>query len=305
MNFRELLQRTLHVGSIYGLNQIINTPTRVTNRSASLIDVVYTTHAESVIEHGCVHTSISDHFLVYTIRKVHSKKEKHSSTTVSFRSFKNFDKKDFQEMLNTASWPDFDDITDINELWNKWKLIFSDMANKAAPQKNVRLRNVSHVWLSKDIKNLMIKRDYVHNKFLNLKKKLTYDNIEQETLCNELWNEYKMLRNKVNISMKDCKATYYKTAIEKYSGNAGKMWKCLSSLLPSKKKSLPYHFSIDNQLCSDNFTIANSFNTYFINSIMSLSNNDRQSIIDNVQSTACPHSFDFTPVNEDYVEKII
>ena len=38
---------------------------------------------------------------------------------------------------------------------------------------------------------------------------------------------------------------------------------------------------------------------------MSLSNNDRQSIIDNVQSTACTHSFDFTPVNEDYVEKII
>ena len=102
--------------STYGLNQIINTPTRVTNRSASLIDAVYTTHAESVIEHGCVHTSISDNFLVYTIRKVHSKKEKHSSTTVSFRSFKNFDKKDFQEMLTTASWPDFDDITGINEL---------------------------------------------------------------------------------------------------------------------------------------------------------------------------------------------
>ena len=113
---------------------------------------------------------------------------------------------------------------------------FSDIANKAAPQKNVRLRNFSHVWLSKDMKNLMIKRDYVHNKFLNLKKRLTYDNIEQETsVCNELWNEYKMLRNKVNISMKDCKATYYKTAIEKYSDNAGKMWKCLSSLLPSKK----------------------------------------------------------------------
>ena len=72
-------------------------------------------------------------------------------------------------------------------------------------------------------------------KNLNLKKKLTYDNIEQETLCNELWNEYKMLRNKVNISLKDCKATYYKTTTKKYSGNAGKMWKCLSSLLPSKK----------------------------------------------------------------------
>ena len=82
-----------------------------------------------------------------------------------------------------------------------------------------------------------------------------------------MWNEYKVLRNKVNVFMKDSKAKYYKTEIKKHSDNVNKMWKCLRTLLPTKKDSLPHIIAIDDHLCSDNFIIANAFNDYFIDSV--------------------------------------
>ena len=83
--------------STYNFSQLINTPTRISDRSESLIDVLYTTHTESVIQHGCVHTTISDHFMVYAIRRLQSNhRDKFGQFTTSyFRSYEDFVSSDF------------------------------------------------------------------------------------------------------------------------------------------------------------------------------------------------------------------
>ena len=297
----------------YSFTQVIDTPTRVTDRSKSVIDVVFTTHSELIIEHGCIHTSISDHYLIYVIRRLQSPKDKCTPNTVSCRSFKGFDKEEFQQMISTAEWPEIDETKDVNELWKDWKLIFTDIINKNAPKKTMRLRNKSHAWINSDIRSLMAKRDRTHDKFLALKNRLVQEDRPQQPLRDEVWKEYKLLRNKVNIALKDCKATYYKTVIGKHSGNSNKMWKFLRELLPNKKETLPYIFSIDDELCSDDSVIANAFNEFFIDSVLSLRNslpneNENQCVnedIDIVESLACSHSFDFSPVDEDFVINMI
>ena len=89
----------LHAGpeGIEHFRQLINTPTRISDRSESLIDVLYTTHTESVIQHGCVHTTISDHFMVYAIRRLQSNhRDKFGQFTTSyFRSYEDFVSSDF------------------------------------------------------------------------------------------------------------------------------------------------------------------------------------------------------------------
>ena len=46
------------------------------------------------------------------------------------------------------------------------------------------------------------------------------------------------------------------------------------NLVPSKNESLPFIVSIDNQLCSNDFVIANAFNDYFINSVINLNDTE-------------------------------
>ena len=55
---------------LYQLSQLINEPTRVTLTTSSLIDHVVTNTPEKISHSGVVHTGISDHSLIYAIRKI-------------------------------------------------------------------------------------------------------------------------------------------------------------------------------------------------------------------------------------------
>ena len=58
---------------LYQLLQLINEPTRITETSSSLLDVVITSHPERIINSGVSHLGLSDHSLVYAIRKINAK----------------------------------------------------------------------------------------------------------------------------------------------------------------------------------------------------------------------------------------
>ena len=57
---------------LYQLTQLIDSPTRITNSSQSLLDVVITSTPEKIISSGVVHLGISDHSLIYAIRKLNT-----------------------------------------------------------------------------------------------------------------------------------------------------------------------------------------------------------------------------------------
>ena len=51
-----------------GYTQLINTPTRVTANTSSLIDHIYTNNRDKVSQAGVIETGISDHFITYCTR---------------------------------------------------------------------------------------------------------------------------------------------------------------------------------------------------------------------------------------------
>ena len=63
--------KLLNVCEIYGLNQLITEPTRVTAKSQSLIDLCLTNTPDKIVRSGVVPLGNSDHSLVYLIRKTH------------------------------------------------------------------------------------------------------------------------------------------------------------------------------------------------------------------------------------------
>ena len=60
------------------------------NTTCTTIDLIFVTDKELYRETGLFRTSISDHYLIYTIRDFNAKPAK-KSTCADFRSFKNFD----------------------------------------------------------------------------------------------------------------------------------------------------------------------------------------------------------------------
>ena len=159
---------------------------------------------------------------------------------------------------------------------------------------------------------MMRKRGNVHDKFLKIKNEIiTQNNFSLNILCKDLWNEYKSLRNEVNISIFKSKKEYLKNEIKKNVNDMHKMWKCLKSLLPSKGSSLP-SILYDNDMVFDNDNdIANAFNDYFIRINANFQQEMRATdmpegdgrYISLDRSSNCV--FNFVPVEEGFVEKLI
>jgi hypothetical protein len=71
------------LSSLYQLDQLINEPTRVTSTSATLIDLFFTNKQQNIMQSGVVHIGISDHSLIYAVRKFALPKS-HESTLDMF-----------------------------------------------------------------------------------------------------------------------------------------------------------------------------------------------------------------------------
>ena len=60
---------------LYQLSQLIDKPTRITMTTKSLIDHIVTNAPEKISSTGVIHTGISDHSLIFAIRKISIEKK--------------------------------------------------------------------------------------------------------------------------------------------------------------------------------------------------------------------------------------
>ncbi|CAH3169821.1 unnamed protein product [Porites lobata] len=67
-NYDNNVRQLINIADIYGLHQLISDPTRITDKSSTLIDLIYTNCPEKVVCSGVAHISISDHSLIKAIK---------------------------------------------------------------------------------------------------------------------------------------------------------------------------------------------------------------------------------------------
>ena len=130
------------LSSLYQLTQVINDPTRVTETTSTLIDLILTNKAENISCAGVLHLSISDHSLVYAVRKFELPKSRPSIKEV--RDFKYFS--DFRADLLQVPW-DTICYDDPNTCWIVWKSFFNEILNKHAPMRQRRSKAKSVPWI--------------------------------------------------------------------------------------------------------------------------------------------------------------
>ena len=99
------------------------TPTRVTRCSAALLDHVFVTHPERIIETLVPIDGLSDHYPICFVHKARvPKSSKSHNDTVKYQSFKNLDKDRSVYDLNNAPWSLLDIFENVDDKLDTWEL---------------------------------------------------------------------------------------------------------------------------------------------------------------------------------------
>jgi len=82
------------------IKQIIDKPTRITEHSRTLIDLIFTNIDQRIVQSGVLQTSLSDRSLIFCVMKAGVPKL--PPRKFEYRSFKNYNKNAFVDDLNQA-----------------------------------------------------------------------------------------------------------------------------------------------------------------------------------------------------------
>ena len=238
---------------MYQLSQTIDKPTRITKTSKSLIDHHVTNSLDKLVFSGVIHASPSDHSLIYAIRKTNSvNKAAPNVPFIEFRNMKRFNVEQFVHDLHCQPWELITYESEINSMWALWKKLFLEILDRHAPIQKKRKRPFNDVpWLTRELKELIHKRD-------NFKRKAIMTN------RNLFWDEYKSLRNMVNIALRQAKAKYYHNKMALLNDNPKEAWRSINNLLgKTPLQPVVKELKINDVTYNSPEKISEAFNEYF------------------------------------------
>jgi len=175
--------------SKFCLRNKISVPTRVTENTKTLIDVVLTSHQERYSTSGSLSLGVSDHDLVYVVRK--NKLRRPSPHLIEYRSMKNFDQKKFLEDLNSVEWNVVYLNDNIDNVWEQWSTKYKEVLDQHAPVKKKWIRGDQLPWINTEI----LREISLRNKLFKHHK---------QNPCEQSWLAFKIQRNKVTSLNSEC-----------------------------------------------------------------------------------------------------
>ena len=226
-----------------GLSQLIQSPTRITASSSTLIDHIYTNNPKVITKSYVSNLSVSDHYPISCIRSPpQSRNNRKPHSYITFRSFKHFDQNAFASDLSTAPFSSVYDYSDPDLALATWYRTFLTIVDKHAPHRTKRVRQQQlPPWLSSNIIETMAKRD----KLKRLKR----------------FDDYKKMRNKVKNLVRDAKREYFNKLVENNT-NTKQLWTAINELTRGPKSKIST--SIPQSLSAE------TFNNYFLSSASNL-----------------------------------
>jgi len=140
------------------LSQLIESPTRITEHSSTLIDLIFT-NSTSISQSGSIFFGLSDHNLIFCIRKCI--KPKLNPKTILFRNFKNFNKDKFTNDLLHMDWSRFYNSPDVDEATSIFNSIVSEISDKHAPFCQKGIKGNCSPWINEEFLIALRERDYL------------------------------------------------------------------------------------------------------------------------------------------------
>ena len=208
----------------YGLTQIIQEPTRTTDKTATLLDHILVNTSDKITQSGVLSKALSDHDIIYCTRKHQATKTgRHNS--ISLRSLKNYTKDIFLEKLRETEFPNYKNFACINDAYQNFLDKIMTVIDKVAPLMEIRIKGSSKPWFDGEVIERINVRDKLRKKFNKTKLQIDYDNFK---------NAQKQAKQTVKLK----KCDFVKEQLKENIAKPSKLWKTLKSIgLPSKTKN--------------------------------------------------------------------
>ena len=256
-----------------GFVQIVSRPTRITEHSATLIDLVFTNNIDSALSCNVLTLDVSDHLATHTkislgsssdnLRKVSAKSKNEKK---EFRIFNEANDLEFKNLINAEKWEDVPENTGAQTTFNKFDEIYTNHYNTAYPLNSKRIRRQNErvnpkPWILPWLEDACSRKNRLYHEYVKKptpENKFKYDKLN--TFCKK--------------HIDSAKAKYYNSQFEKYKNDSRKQWQLINGLLNRKNKNS----NICNLRDSNGRTIntpsdmAASFNDYFSNIASNLKN---------------------------------
>ena len=234
---------------------LINKPTRVNNKTATLIDNIFCNNIENEqMFNGIFYTDISDHFPVFSIR-VHSNVI-NSQSYINIRSLSTDNIAKFKAKVEYADWNSVISCNSCQDAYSKFHNLYIALYNESFPLKRVsttpRYTN-RKPWLTQGMKESI---KYKNNLFARYKKCPSENNMKL----------YKQYRNNLNRLLRRVELHLYDTLLTNNKSTLKKMWSVIKEVInKNPHRRLSNKILINDNIATDNVTIAGHFNKYFVN----------------------------------------
>lgn len=118
------------------IKQVITSPSRTTTKTASLIDLIFTSNQELVSESGTVPCNISDHDLIFIVFKKKSINTKKASVYYEGRQMSNYTTSKCHSKLENYDWNEFYTSRSPTDCWNLLYKAYLKVLNEICPIKS-------------------------------------------------------------------------------------------------------------------------------------------------------------------------
>lgn len=249
-------------------------PTRISQRSSTLIDNIFYNSEERPLISGNITASLSDHLPQFIFIKDFFSKAKELNHTIYKRDFSNFDAQHFVTEIEAMSWENIynSNSEDLNKNFENLIHRVTETVNVFAPIKKLSKKCTSFIekpWITRTVQKAIKNRDKIHMAFIKEKDINKKDNI---------WESYKRIRNQTTELLRKSKNDYYLNFFEKNKHNCKRTWEGINKIMHprrSKNLSFPSSLEVNGKTTFNKNEISNHFNDFFVNVGISTQNNIR------------------------------
>ena len=233
----------------FEFKQLVTEPTRVTETSSTVLDLILVSNPNSVKMVGTADfPGISDHSMVYMACSI--KKPKYKPTTVWIRDYSKFNHELFKHDAALALWENVyvEDTLSVEDKVTVFNNILEDLFNKHAPYKQITFSKFGRrpKWLTESILVLQAKRDQAYSEWKKDRKNI------------KLKNTYKTLKNICNQKSRNSKIKVFNELINTKVNNSKQFWHAAGSLGIHKSNENNSSCKIDPSVLNEQFVSNNN-----------------------------------------------
>ena len=243
-----------------GLFPLINKPTRITQKSSTLIDNIWCNSLSKSEDNtsGIIIDDVSDHLPIFHLSRSNLVKQSNDKCTEIRYSRKENDSNvsKMLDVLCNYNWDVVLQEKDVNKAYNNFTEIYQNIYNKCCPlvQIKSKRKDSNKPWMTNGLLNACKKKNLLYKHFL-INKDLNSE------------ARYKKYKNKLQMILRNTEKKYYSELLNACKNDMKKTWNVINSVLNRSSKTNSAHdkFVKDGHIITGKHNISNEFNDYFVN----------------------------------------